>query len=236
MLSNDACARAQRLVPGLAILLAALMGQPVQAQSGDQSIMGVTAVNVSPAFVSKTMELLRGYRDAAARQPGAAEIVMLQEIHWPNRFIIYESWSGQINYDDNEKSPQTTKLRDELRAIDGSIDRRNTQVISIDTPRPAPPDSVYVHLHLDVFPPGLAATLEAGRAVAKAARSQPDNFRYDVTQSVKPPVSHTTFLAVWSNLESYNSYQNSKYARQFRETIGPLLGSPFDERIYARVN
>ena len=28
----------------------------------------------------------------------------------------------------------------------------------------------------------------------------------------------------------------SAYARQFRDTVGPLLGSPFDDRLYVPIN
>jgi hypothetical protein len=28
----------------------------------------------------------------------------------------------------------------------------------------------------------------------------------------------------------------SAYAKQFRDTVGPLLGSPFDDRLYRPIN
>src|SRR5262249_17077343 len=62
------------------------------------------------------------------------------------------------------------------------------------------------------------------------------NLRYDVVRSVKPPQSHTTFLAAWRNRNAFDAYENSAYARQFRDTVGPLLGSPFDDRLYIPIN
>ena len=144
-------------------------------------------------------------------------------------------WDGRASYDDNEKTPDLEKLRADLRAGEGSLDRRDYHSISLDKPKPAPADALYAVLHLDVFPPGLVATLEATRAVAAAARSGSGNFRYEVTQSVKPPISHTNLLSAWKSLEDFNAWQVSPEARQFRDTVGPLLGSPYEERLYTKI-
>lgn len=228
-------ANAPRRFAGLMFLLAASPAPHVLAQTADPSIIGVTTVNVDPGAADKTVELLQVYRAAALRQAGNGEVLVLREINWPNRFVMYESWKGQANYDDNEGSPQTLGLREALRLLEGSIDRRNYHVISKAPPKPAAAGALYAVLHLDVFPPGLPAKLEAGREVSATARVQDGNLRYEVTQQVNPPISHTNFLSAWTNLDAYNAYQNSKYARQFRETVGPLLGSPFDERVYEPV-
>jgi quinol monooxygenase YgiN len=43
-------------------------------------------------------------------------------------------------------------------------------------------------------------------------------------------------LAAWQNRKAFESYENSAYARQFRDAVGPLLGSPFDDRLYVPIN
>ncbi len=219
----------------LLLLLAALIAPPAMAEGADNPIFGVTTINVQPRDVGKSVELLNAYRDAALKQSGNTEVTLLQEISRPTNFVVYEAWNDQAAYDANEKSGQVAKLRENLAAIEGSIDRRDYHVISIDKARPTSPSSFYVVLHLDVFPPGLDATLEAARDVAKASREQRTNIRYDVTESVMPPTSHSNLLSAWTNREAYDRYQNSTYARRFRDTVGPLLGSPFDERLYAKI-
>src|SRR5271166_4472376 len=96
--------------------------------------------------------------------------------------------------------------------------------------------SVYMQLHLDVFPPGLAPTLAAVKDVAEAARKGEGNLRYDVVQSVKTPLSHMTLFAAWQSRKAFDSYEMSDYARQFRDKVGPLLGSPFDDRLYVLID
>jgi quinol monooxygenase YgiN len=164
-------------------------------------------------------------------------VTLLQEAGWPNRFVIYEAWKDQSAYDANEKAAHSAELRDKLKAA-GAIpyDRRAYHVIAVGPSQPAGPGAVYLHLHLDVFPAGIEPTLAAARTVAEAARKAVGNLRYDVVRSVKPPQSHTTFLAAWRNRNAFDAYENSAYARQFRDTVGPLLGSPFDDRLYIQIN
>jgi quinol monooxygenase YgiN len=209
----------------------------VHAQSGSDAIYGVTALDVAPDATSQGVALLRQYRDGAVKQAGNGGVTLLRELNWPNRFVIYEAWKDQSAYDANEKAPHSTELRDKLKAI-GAVpyDRRAYSGIVVGPSQPAGPDAVYLHLHLDVFPAGIEPTLAAARAVAEAARKGDGNLRYDVVKSVKPPQSHTTFLAVWRDRKAFDAYESSAYARQFRDTVGPLLGSPFDDRLYVPVN
>jgi (4S)-4-hydroxy-5-phosphonooxypentane-2,3-dione isomerase len=208
------------------------------ALAQSEAIYGVTALDVVPNAASQGVALLKQYRDGSLKQPGNLGVTLLQEADWPNRFIVYEGWKDQAAYEANEKSAHTAELRDKLKPIAASpYDRRNYSVISAGPAKPgAGGDTVYMQLHLDVFPPGIDATLAAAKAVAEAARKSEGNLRYDVVRSVNPPQSHTTLLAAWQNRKAFDAYEDSAYARQFRDAVGPLLGSPFDDRLYVPIN
>jgi len=208
------------------------------AQAGGDTIYGVTALDVAPSAVSQGVALLRQYRDGTLRQAGNMGVTLLQEVGWPNRFVIYEGWKDQSAYDANEKAGHTAEFRDKLKAIAGApYDRRDYYVVTVGPSRPASgADTIYMQLHLDVFPPGIEPTLAAAKSVAEAARKGEGNLRFDVVRSVKPPQSHTTFLAAWQNRKAFDAYEESAYARQFRDTVGPLLGSPFDDRLCVPIN
>jgi quinol monooxygenase YgiN len=208
------------------------------AQAGGDAIYGVIALDVVPNAAKEGVALLKQYRDGASKQPGNLGVTLLQEADWPNRFVIYEGWKDQAAYDANEKAAHTAQLRDKLKPIAAApYDRRNYSVISAGPAQlGAGGDTVYMQLHLDVFPPGIDATLAAAKAVAEAARKGEGNLRYDVVRSVNPPQSHTTLLAAWQNRKAFDTYENSAYARQFRDAVGPLLGSPFDDRLYVPIN
>jgi quinol monooxygenase YgiN len=93
-----------------------------------------------------------------------------------------------------------------------------------------------MQLHLDVFPAGTEPTLAAAKVVAEAARKGEGNLRFDVVNSVKPPLSHSTLIAAWQSRKAFDAYEDSAYARQFRDVVGPLLGSPYDDRLYVPIN
>jgi quinol monooxygenase YgiN len=222
----------------LGLLLAIAAHSAAQAQAGGNAIYGVTTLDVAPSAVSQGVALLKQYREAALKQAGNAGVTLLQEVDWPNRFAIYEAWKDQSAYDANEKAAHTVEFRDKLKPIAGApYDRRDYHVIAVGPAGAASGgDTVYMQLHLDVFPPGIDATLAAATAVAEAARKGDGNLRYDVVGSVKPPQSHTTLLAAWQSRKAFDAYENSAYARQFRDVVGPLLGSPFDDRLYVPIN
>jgi quinol monooxygenase YgiN len=227
-----------RVLSALAVVFAGLPHGTALAQAGGEAIYGVTALDVLPGKTNEGVALLKQYRDQSLKQPGSLGVTLLQEVDWPNRFVIYEGWKDQAAYDANDKAAPTAQLRDKLKAVTASpYDRRNYSVISVGPAHAAAgADTVYMQLHLDVFPPGIDATLAAAKAVADAARKGEGNLRYDVVRSVNPPMSHTTLLAAWQNRKAFDAYENSAYARQFRDAVGPLLGSPFDDRLYVPIN
>jgi quinol monooxygenase YgiN len=226
-----------RCMVGLAWLLALAGGLPARAEPGADAIYGVTSIDVAPESVAQGVALLKQYRDAARQQTGNLGIDLLQEAGWPNRFAIYETWKDQPAYELNEKAAHTADFRDKLKPIVGApYDRRDYHAISVAPAKPAPNGAVYMQVHLDVFPPGLVPTLAAVKQVAEAARKGEGNLRYDVVQSVKPPLSHMTLFAAWQTRKAFDDYEMSAYGRRFRETIGPLLGSPYDDRLYVTIN
>ena len=222
----------------VSFLLATAVHSAARAQAGGGAIYGVTTLDVAPGAANQGVALVRQYRDGALKQAGNMGVTLLQEADWPNRFVIYEGWKDQAAYDANEQAAHSAALRDKLKSAgDAPYDRREYHVVAVGPAEPAAgSDTIYMHLHLDVFPPGIDATLAAAKAVAEAARKGEGNLRYDVVGSVRPPQSHTTLLAAWRNRKAFETYENSAYARQFRDTVGPLLGSPFDDRLYVPIN
>jgi quinol monooxygenase YgiN len=222
---------------GLACLIGIAAPAPARAQAGPDAIYGVTSVDVAPKSVAEGIAILKQYRDSGPQQAGNLGVDLLQEAGWPNRFMIYETWKDQSAYDANEKAGRTVEFRSKLAPIAGApYDRRDYHVTSVGAAQPAKPGAVYMMLHLDVFPPGLTPALAAVKAVAEAARKGEGNLRYDVVQSVKINTSHMTLLGAWQDRKGFDEYETSAYGRHFRDTIGPLLGSPYDDRLYAIIN
>src|SRR5262249_10015197 len=165
------------------VLLLSLAG-PHAAHAQDGALYGVVALDVPPGAASQGVALLKQYGEATRRQPGNTGVTLLQELDWPNRFIVFEGWRDQAAYDASEKAAPATDLAGRLKAMRAApFDRRDYQVISVGPAKPAAGgDVVYMQLHLDVFPPGIDPTIAAAKVVAEAARKVEGNLRFDVVK------------------------------------------------------
>lgn len=208
------------------------------AQAQNDPIFAVTVLDVMPGAAGQGVAVLKQYRDATRKQPGNEGVNVLQEAGWPTRFVIFETWKDRAVYDANDKAAPLAELRDKLKPIaDAPYDRRDYKVITTGPAKAATgTGAVYMQVHLDVFPPGLEKTLAAVKEVANAARKGDGNLRFDAVQSIKPPTSHNTIYAAWQSREAFDAYQSSNYARHFRDIVGPLLGAPYDDRVYTRID
>jgi quinol monooxygenase YgiN len=222
-------------VAGFAIAIAIMTASAAWAQAAPDTVYALTTFDVSPSATLQTIALLTQYRDTARKQAGNISVDLLQETGLSNSFAIHESWSNRSAYDANEKAPQMAALRDGLKPLAGApLDRRTYRPLSIGPIRNAGSDgAVYMVLFLDVFPPGLIPTLAAVKDAAVAARKGEGNLRYDVEQEGVGLGNHMIFYAAWQNRDDFDSYEKSDYARHLRDVVGPLLGSPYDDRLYA---
>jgi quinol monooxygenase YgiN len=222
-------------VAGLVIAVAIVTASAARAQAGPDTVYALTTFDVSPSATLQTIALLKRYRDAARKQAGNISVDLLQEPGLLNRFAIHESWSNRSAHDANEKAPHMTALRDGLKPLAGApLDRRTYRPLSIEPTRNAGSGgAVYMVLFLDVFPPGLIPTLAAVKDAAVGARKGEGNLRYDVEQEGVGLGNHMIFYAAWQNRDDFDAYEKSDYARHLRDVVGPLLGSPYDDRLYA---
>jgi quinol monooxygenase YgiN len=225
------------VIGALALLIAGSANSGARAQTSLDAIYGVTSLDVAPGAGAQGVAILKQYRDSGREQAGNLGVDLLQEVDWPNRFMIYETWKDHAAYDANEKAGRTVELGSKLGPIAGApFDRRDYHVVSVAPAQKAPAGAVSMLLHLDVFPQGLAPTLAAVKQVAEAARTADGNLRYDVVQSVKINVSHMTLFGTWRDRKAFDDYETSGYGRHFRDAVGPLLGSPYDDRLYVAID
>lgn len=220
------------------LLVWGMASSAVRAQTSRAAIYGVTSIDVAPSATGQGITMLKRYRDAALKQKGNLGVDLLEQVGWPNRFVIYEAWKDQASYNANEKAAHTAEFCDMLRSISNApCDRRDYYVVSVAPARAASgAHPIYMMLHLDVLPSKLDTIFMAGKQVAEAARHGEGNLRYDVVSGVHTPTNYMTVLAVWQNRKAFDNYEMSAYARQFRDTVGKVLGSPFDDRLYTPID
>lgn len=219
------------LVSVLAVVL--MLG----AQAREAAVYVATYIETDPQATAQGIAVLQEYREASRGETGNANIDVMQELGRPNRFMIIEVWRDESSFQSHEQAGHTTQFRASLRAIQNSpYDQRVHQGLVID---PAPSrggqGTVFEVTHVDVPPwhEDDAETLLEG--LAEESRKDSGNVRYDVLQQNPPLVNHFTLFAAWNDSDAFDAYQAEPHRRQFRETLGPMLGAPYDERLYKLV-
>lgn len=92
-------------------------------------------------------------------------------------------------------------------------------------------EAVYAVVHVDIEPPRLKDALPALRAFEEQARHDPAVVSIDVLEQ-SGAENHFTIVEVLHSQAAYDAFVSRPYARTLRDTIQPLLGGPFDERLH----
>ena len=89
---------------------------------------------------------------------------------------------------------------------------------------------LYVVTYVDVYP-NFAA--DATKLLEQfAADSRKDGaVRFEVMRDVAR-TNHMAIVEVWPNRKIYEAHLTAAHAKNFREKLQTMLGSPFDERLY----
>ena len=222
-----------------ALLLAASPGQQaVSTPPTDTRVYAVAYVEAMAASSPKAIALLKQYRDASAKQEGFVSLELFEQIGRPGNFAVFEIWRDQKAFDSRDAAPQK-QLRDALQPIRVSdYDQRPYKTISLDDRRGRlsaglSAAQVVVIAHVDVAPnPAVAGML---KDLAEASRKESGSVRFDVVQHAMR-ANHFTVVEVWRDEKALDAHVASPHARQYRDTLQPMTGSPLDERVYKSVD
>src|SRR6266850_2060672 len=93
--------------------------------------------------------------------------------------------------------------------------------------------ALYVVTHVDVPPQGREETEVLLKRLAEESRKDDGNVRYDVFQQTAPRTNHFTVLGTWRDRSACDAHETKAHTKQFRESLAPMLGAPYDERLYS---
>ncbi len=192
----------------------------------------VTYVDADPSSSREAEALLKQYRDATAEENGNSVVLVLREKNRPNRFVIVEGWKDEPSFQAHENARQTTDFRTKLSAIHNSPnDQRIHQAFSVGATHQHGRGVLYIVTHVDVPPPRREETEVLLKNLAARSRTDDGNRQYDVFQQTSR-ANHFTVFAVWTDEKAATSHDAQPHTRQFRTALGPMLGAPYDERLY----
>lgn len=214
-----------------------LLSNLVMAMMIMPEVYVATYIEVQPPSSGQGVTLIEQYRDATRKEAGNSSAEVVQEISRSNRFVILEVWKDQASFDTHEKANYTADFRSRLRMIHGSpYDQRVHQGLTIDGRRVAiPRNSISVVTHVDVPPPRREDAEALLKTVAEESRKDEGNIRYEVFQESSPRTNHFTVFATWRDAKAFESHEVTAHVRRFREALAPMLGAPYDDRLYKPV-
>ena len=217
-----------------ALLLVAMPGQQA-GTSADTRFYAVSYVEAMASSTGKAIALLKQYRDTSAKQDGFVSIEVFEQLGRPGHFALFEVWRDQNAFDTRDAAVQK-QLRDALQPMRVSdYDQRPYKTISVDDRRSGrlAASQVVVVSHVDVAPnPQVAVML---KDLAEASRKEPGNVRFDVVQHTMR-ANHFTVVEVWRDQKALDLHVASLHAKQYRDTLQPMTGSPLDERVYKPID
>jgi quinol monooxygenase YgiN len=224
---------ARVLLFSAALIPSAIFGQPAANTAVDAVLSAVAYVETRASAADTARATLKQYREASRKQDGFTRIELFEQIGRPGHFAIVETWRDQKAFDARDGAPQQ-QLQGALEPIRVSgYDQRLYKTITT-APAVASTDrqTVYVISHVDVAPNPQVAVLLA--RLADASRKEPGNLRFDVVQHAMR-ANHFTVIEQWRNQQALDSHVAAAHARQYRDELQPMTGSPLDERVYLQV-
>jgi quinol monooxygenase YgiN len=185
----------------------------------------VTYIEVQPSRTAEAADLIRQYCSASA--------AMLQEVYRPSRFVVLEEWKDAESLQLHEISAPTAEFRSRLKQIHNSpYDPRTHHGFAMGPAwQRMESGALFVVTHVDVPPPRKDETEVLLKNAAEQSRNDPGNLRYDVVQQTARP-NHFTVVSVWRDDASFASHGSAAHTITFRESLAPMLGGLYDERLY----
>ena len=190
-------------------------------------------VDASDSARTTVLAALKQYRNANAREDGFEKMELFEQAGRPGHYAGIETWRDQQAFDKRTADIQK-QLLDTIKPIRVSdVDRRPYKTLTVN---PASGtvngQTVFVITHVDVSPsPQVALLLQRQ---AEESRKDEGNIRFDVLLHTMRS-NHFTVIEAWRNRKALDAHAAAAHTRQYREELGPMLGSPLDERLFERI-
>lgn len=226
------------LVGALTMLAAAATA--LGAAPSASAVYVTTFVEVVPGSANQAARFLRDYRTATRREPGLLESDVYEETGTPSRFFANEVWQDMAAYNAHKDGAARSALADRLKPIElGPPDARAhyAHFVSEKTATPAA-GSIFVLSHLDVTPNQVPTLLELMKPLSENSANEPGAEIYEIIRQGQTPNAgnHFRLFEVWSSEKAWEDHEMSPPTQAFRNGVAPLLGTPYDQRKYVRLN
>jgi len=214
---------------------AAMGAQTAEVPPGPSYV--TTYLEFGPSSVNTAIAAMKTYRDASRREQGATTIDIYQEAGHQNRFVLREIWQDRAAYDRHAMAASVTQFKAAVQPIHFGPIYVSVHIAYWMSPvKQAGANDVFVISHIDVGGnnvPRLKGLLDT---LGPASANDAGLVRYEVLDEVPAHPNHFRFFEQWSSEANWAAHHTSAHARAFRDGVIPILGTPYDQRLYRLVN
>ena len=158
----------------------------------------------------------------------------------PSRFFTNEVWRDMAAYNAHVAGTARAALWQKLQPIEyGPPDPRthfaHFAAVKADTPAA---NSIFILSHMDVTPPQVPTLLELMKPLTENSANEAGALAYEILRQGTMPDTgnHFRLFEVWANEKAWEDHNMARATQEFRNKLGPILGTPYDQRKYARLN
>ena len=217
----------QRLLP----LLISTVFLVAQAPP-DSTAYSVAYVDIAPASRTAAITAIKQYRDASRKEGGFQRIEFFEQDGRPAHFCIIETWANNKDLDTHSASANAKDFRtkiDSMRLSD--YDQRPYKTLLLGASHnDGNSHGTFVITHVDIGGQGTNAA-DLLRKLAETSRKEKGNLRFDVLQHAVR-ANHFTVIEEWQTAKAIETHAAATHTKEYRNSLGPIAGSPLDERLY----
>ena len=218
-------------------LFALLIGTMIlgaQAPS-DASFYAVSYLEIMPTGKAAAVSAFKQYRDISRKEDGFVRFEFQEQVGRPGHLALIETWSSPKAFDAHAMAAHTKEWRSKFDAIRVSdYDLRPYKTLSLgSSPAGTNDRAIYVLTHVDIGGQGTNAA-ELLKRLSDASRKEEGAIRFDVLQHAMR-ANHFTVIESWQNQKALDAHAAAAHTRQYRDGLGPIAGSPLDERLYKAI-
>ena len=198
----------------------------------DSTAYSVAYVEILPASRAAAITAMKQYRDASRKDDGVQRIEFFEQVGRPAHFCIIETWANSRDLETHAASANAKDFRNKIDAMSLSdYDQRPYKTLSLGTAHDERGSrSTFVITHVDIGAQGTSVT-DLLRKLAESSRKEAGNLRFDVLQHTMR-ANHFTVIEEWQSAKAIETHAAAAHTKEYRHGLGPILGSPLDERFY----
>jgi quinol monooxygenase YgiN len=199
-------------------------------------LYNVVYLEVAPASHGAARSLLKEYR-TATKGDGFNRLDVFEQIGRPGRFVVIENWRDQQSLDAHNGSREKTALLAMLKPLrTGAVDERPYRLASAGGDGfSTVPGAVFSISHVDTIPTPDTSGIGMLQRLGTATRAEPGLLQFEIAQHATRS-NHFTVIGAWRDQTTAEAHTLAAHTKAFREELQAILGSPYDDRFYRKID